>query len=240
MFHRQFHNHAKASLTPNLILQCHQNSSDRESQLEQDSNRFRNYSLREFIIFSLVQWRILWTCRWTLRFLTSREFPTTYYYLTKITYQAIILVNVLIVTDITVQSVWCEIHSYWNGKKILCLNEISISIPVLTNASHWTPNSDSRTQSTSSTSTISARLNFNTLWVSAVVCFIQGWLKLSQSIPFLTPSACYKSRFTKIMLMFREISLCLQPRCKLCMCTNDLKADRKKSHCIHSACSLFK
>ena len=172
-------------------------------------------------------------------FLKAGNFLLTYYCLTKITYQAVILVIFLIVTDITVQSVWCELHSYLPGKKILCLSEISRSIPVLTNASHRTPNSESRTQSTSSSAT-SVRSNFNTLWVSAVASSHQGWLNLSESTLFLTPSACYKSRFTKIMLMFRETSLCLQPRCKLSMCTNDSKADRKKSQCIHSASNLFK
>lgn len=124
-------------------------------------------------------------------------------------------------------------------KKILGLNEISRSIPVLTNASYRTPTSESRTQSTSSHTT-SLRPNFNTLWVSAVACSHQGWLNLSESIPFLTPSACYKSRFTKIMLIFRETSLCLQRKCKLSMCTNDSKADRKKSQCIHSTGKIFK
>jgi hypothetical protein len=125
-------------------------------------------------------------------------------------------------------------------KNILCLNEISRSVPVLlTNASHRTPNSESSTQSTSSR-TIFVRPNFNTLWVSAVACSHQGWLNLSESMSFLTPSACYKNRFTKIMLMFRETSLCLQRRCKLSMCTSDSKTDRKKSQCIHKGCNLLK
>jgi hypothetical protein len=114
MFHRQFYNNANARLTPNLTLQCYQNASVPKSQLEQDSNWFRNYSLIKFIFFIPMKDFIIF--RWTFRFLKSREF-LTYYCLTTITYQAIILVIIPIVIDITVQSVGCELHSYCAGEK---------------------------------------------------------------------------------------------------------------------------
>jgi len=53
-------------------------------------------------------------------------------------------------------------------------------------------------------------------------------------------TACPRSPFTNIHQCFREILLCLQPRCKWSTHSNDTTADTNKSYCNQSVVNCCK